>query len=41
VLNEPSQGGGYDAIVAAHSRALGKLSADIAAAIREMEARKP
>ncbi len=39
-LSEPVQGGGYTALVAAHSRTLGQMSADIAAAIREMEARK-
>jgi len=38
-VTEPAQGGGYNAIVAAHSRALGKMSTDIAAAIREMQAR--
>lgn len=37
VLSEPTQGGGYTALVAAHSRALGKLSADIAGAIRAFE----
>jgi uncharacterized lipoprotein YmbA len=36
---EPTQGGGYAALVAAHSRALGQLSSDIAAAILESEAR--
>jgi uncharacterized lipoprotein YmbA len=31
------QESGYPALVAAHGRALGKLSADIAGAIRELE----
>ena len=39
-LSEPAQGSGFAALVAAHSRALEKLSADIAAAIREMESTK-
>jgi len=34
VAREPVQGGGYDALAAAHSRALAKLSSDIASAIR-------
>ena len=34
VAPEPVQGQGYDALAAAHSRALAKMSADIAAAIR-------
>ncbi|MDH5265819.1 MAG: hypothetical protein OEX21_13810 [Betaproteobacteria bacterium] len=34
VAREPLEGPGFDAIPAAHSRAVGKLSADIAAAIR-------
>jgi len=34
VAQEPAQGAGYDALAAAHSRALAKLSEDIAAAIR-------
>lgn len=38
-VSEPAQGGGYSALVAAHSRALGKMSTDIAAAIREIQAR--
>jgi hypothetical protein len=33
-LREPVQGEGYDALAAAHSRALAGLSQDIAAAIR-------
>lgn len=37
-LSEPAQGG-YNALVAAHSRALGRMSTDIAASIREMETR--
>lgn len=40
-IDEPARGAGYDALVAAHSRALGRLSAEIAAAIGELEARKP
>ena len=34
VAQEPVQGDGFDALAAAHSRALQRLSADIAAAIR-------
>ncbi|WP_431824317.1 PqiC family protein [Burkholderia sp. F1] len=34
VAREPVQGPGYDALVAAHDRALGSVSRDIAAAIR-------
>src|SRR5271169_2988401 len=42
VAREPVQGAGFDALAAAHSRALAKLSADIAAAIRaEAEDRPP
>ena len=37
-VSEPAQGGGYNALVAAHSRALGKMSMDIATTIREMQA---
>ena len=33
-LREPTQGIGYNALAAAHSRALGRLSQDIADAIR-------
>lgn len=36
-LIEPTQGAGYAALVAAHSRALGRLSLEITAAILEME----
>jgi len=36
-LIEPTQGAGYSALVAAHSRALGRLSLEISAAILEME----
>jgi uncharacterized protein len=36
VLREPTQGNGYDALVAAHSRALARLSQDIADAIRAL-----
>lgn len=38
-LAEATQGPGYGDLVAAHSCALGQLSAEIAAAIREMEAK--
>jgi uncharacterized lipoprotein YmbA len=34
VASEPAQGEGFDALAAAHSRALAKVSGDIAAAIR-------
>lgn len=37
MITEPTQGGEYADLVAAHSRALGRLSAEIAAAILEME----
>ncbi|MCG6535264.1 MAG: PqiC family protein [Syntrophales bacterium LBB04] len=40
-LTEATQGGDYTALAAAHSRALGQLSADIAKKIQEMEAQKP
>jgi len=39
-ITEPAQGGGYADLVAAHSRALGRLSGDIAAAIRQIEGQK-
>lgn len=39
-LTEATQGNDYAALVAAHSRTLGKLSAEIAGKIREMEAQK-
>ncbi|MEQ8203299.1 MAG: PqiC family protein, partial [Smithellaceae bacterium] len=39
-LTEPTQGDDYPALVAAHSRALGRLSADIAGMIREIEEQK-
>jgi uncharacterized protein len=39
-LTEPTQGGDYAALVAAHSRALGQLSTEIATAIRALEAQK-
>jgi uncharacterized lipoprotein YmbA len=32
--NEPTEGSGFDAFAAAHSRAIAKVSSDIAAAIR-------
>ena len=38
---EPAQGQGFDALAAAHSRAIAKLSADIAAAIRAEAEQKP
>jgi hypothetical protein len=40
-LTETTQGGDYAALVAAHSRALGQLSAEIAKTIQEIEAQKP
>lgn len=40
-VTEPTQGDGYAELAAAHSRALGRLSTEIAAAIREMEIQKP
>ena len=36
-LREPTQGNGYNALAAAHSRALGRLSEDIADAIRALD----
>jgi uncharacterized lipoprotein YmbA len=39
-LTEATQGGDYAALVAAHSRALVQLSAEIAKTIREIEAKK-
>ena len=41
VARESVEGGDYDALAAAHSRALGKLSADIAAAIRSESGGRP
>ena len=41
VAREPVQGDGFDALAAAHSRALAKMSVDIAAAIRAEAAAKP
>jgi uncharacterized protein len=41
VAREPVAGAGFDALAAAHSRALAKVSADIAAAIRAEAAAKP
>lgn len=38
-LTEPVQGDGYAELVAAHSRALGRLSGEIAATVREFEAK--
>jgi uncharacterized lipoprotein YmbA len=38
LANEPVEGASYDAIAAAHSRALGRVSTDIAAAIRNADA---
>jgi len=40
-LAEATQDAEFDALVAAHSRAIGQLSAEIAKAIREIEAQKP
>ena len=40
-LTETVQGVDYAALVAAHSRAIGHLSAEIAKKIREFEAQKP
>jgi uncharacterized protein len=40
VAREPVQGQGFDALAAAHSRAIAKLSADIAAAIRAQAEQK-
>jgi hypothetical protein len=40
-FTEPTQGVDYAVLVAAHSRALGQLSAEIAKMIREYEAQKP
>jgi len=39
-ITEPTQGGGYAELVAAHSCTLGRLSGDIAAAIRQIEGQK-
>jgi uncharacterized lipoprotein YmbA len=41
VAREPVQGQGFDALAAAHSRALAKMSGDIAAAIRAEAEQKP
>ena len=41
VAREPVQGDGFDALAAAHSRAIAKVSGDIAAAIRAEAAAKP
>ncbi|MGA8056734.1 MAG: PqiC family protein [Candidatus Binataceae bacterium] len=41
IASEPVQGSGFDALAAAHSRALAKMSVDIAAAIRAEAAAKP
>jgi len=41
VASEPVQGDGFDALAAAHSRALAKMSVDIAAAISAEAAAKP
>jgi len=40
-LAEATRDAEFDALVAAHSRALGRLSTDIARAIKEIEAKKP
>lgn len=39
-ITEPAQGSDFTALVAAHSRALGQLSADVATTIRKMESTK-
>jgi uncharacterized protein len=41
VAREPAQGDGFDALAAAHSRALAKVSSDIAIAIRAEAEEKP
>jgi len=41
VAREPVQGQGFDALAAAHSRAIAKMSADIATAIRAEAEQKP
>ena len=41
VAREPVQGDGFDALAAAHSRAIAKISGDIAAAIRAEAAARP
>jgi len=41
LASEPVTGAGFDALVAAHSRALAKVSSDIAAAIRAAADEKP
>jgi uncharacterized protein len=41
VAREPVQGDGFDALAAAHSRALARLSGDVAAAIRAEAVAKP
>jgi hypothetical protein len=40
-LREPVSDPGYNAIVAAHSRALGRLSGDVAETIRALESGRP
>jgi len=40
IAREPVEGTGFDALAAAHSRAIGKVSADIAAAIRAADAKR-
>ncbi len=40
LVHEPAGGTGYDALIAAHSRALAAISGDIAHALREEENRK-
>ncbi len=41
IAREPVQGDGFEALAAAHSRALARMSTDIAAAIRAEAAKKP
>ena len=41
LVSEPAGGGGYDALVAAHNRALARVSRDIAEAIRSADMAQP
>ena len=41
IASEPVQGEGFEALAAAHSRALAQVSRDIAAEIRAAEEKKP
>jgi uncharacterized protein len=40
-LREPAQEKGYDALAAAHSRAVARLAQDIASAVRRLDAAAP